>query len=45
MEIFYTASYYGKSKYQKFYNLVLMTLENANADIISPEKGIPGSSY
>ncbi|EKE05275.1 MAG: hypothetical protein ACD_19C00372G0001 [uncultured bacterium] len=39
MEIFYTASYYGKSKYQKFYNLVLMTLENANADIISPEKG------
>ena len=39
MEIFYTASYYGKSKYQKYYDLVLKALENAGADIISPEKG------
>lgn len=38
MEIFYTASYYGKNKYQDNYNLVLKTLENAGVTVISPEK-------
>ena len=39
MIIFYTVSYYGKSKYQKNYNLVLNAIEAAGIKIISPEKG------
>ncbi|MEK7595678.1 MAG: hypothetical protein AAB443_03805 [Patescibacteria group bacterium] len=39
MEVFYTASYSGKEKYQKYYDLVLKTLEACEVEIISPEKG------
>lgn len=39
MKIFYTASYYGKSKYQKYYDMVLRAIEATNVEIISPEKG------
>jgi hypothetical protein len=38
MTIFYTASYYGKSKYQKHYDSVLKAIESTEVDIISPEK-------
>lgn len=39
MRIFYTASYYGKSKYQKEYSMVLRAIEQTGARVISPEKG------
>jgi len=39
MRIFYTASFYGKNKYQKYYDLVLETIEKTGATVISPEKG------
>lgn len=39
MNIFYTASYYGKEKYQKYYDLVLAVIEKSGAEIVSPEKG------
>jgi len=39
MRIFYTASFYGKGKYQKDYDLVLNSLNSTNSEIISPEKG------
>jgi predicted DNA binding CopG/RHH family protein len=39
MEIFYTASFYGKEMYQKYYNLVLKTLEGSGVTVVSPEKG------
>ena len=39
MKVFYTASYYGKSKYQKYYDIILKALENLKLDIVSPEKG------
>lgn len=38
MKVFFTASYYGKEKYQKYYNLVLNALEKTGVSIISPEK-------
>ncbi len=39
MKIFYTASYYGKSKYQKYYSMVLRAIEDIpNIVVISPEK-------
>ena len=39
MKIFYTASYYGKEKYQKYYDLVLKAITDTGVEIISPEKG------
>jgi len=39
MIIFYTASYFGKEKYQKYYDLVLNTLEEFNVTLVSTEKG------
>lgn len=39
MKIFYTASYYGKEKYQKYYDAVLHSIESTGVELISPEKG------
>ncbi len=39
MKIFYTASFYGKEKYQREYDLVLKTISNAEVEVLSPEKG------
>ena len=40
MKIFYTASYSGKQKYQKQYDLILEALEQQpDIEVISPEKG------
>jgi len=38
LEIFYTTTYYGKGKYQNYYDLVLNTLEAFGLSVISPEK-------
>lgn len=39
MRIFYTASFYGKAKYQNCYDLVLKSIKQTGADVISPEVG------
>ena len=39
MRVFYTASFYGKRKYQKYYDLVLKAIEKTGVELISPEKG------
>lgn len=39
MNIFYTASFYGKEKYQKYYDLVLKAIKRTKTEIISPEIG------
>lgn len=39
MKVFFTASYYGKGKYQKEYDLVRATIKEFTTDIISPEEG------
>jgi hypothetical protein len=39
MKIFYTASYFGKEKYQSYYDLVLNALRDHDIEIISPEIG------
>lgn len=39
MKIFYTASYYGKEKYQKDYDLVLKSITETGVEILSPERG------
>lgn len=39
MRVFYTASFSGKKKYQKDYDLVLKAIENAGVELLSPEKG------
>lgn len=39
MKIFYTASFYGKKKYQKYFDLVLNSIERMKVDLRSPEKG------
>lgn len=39
MKIFYTASFYGKDKYQRFYDLVLNAIKKSDTDLISPEIG------
>jgi len=39
MTIFFTASYYGKAKYQKWYELALKTIQSFKETIISPEEG------
>lgn len=39
MNVFYTCSYYGKKKYQKWYDLVRATLKEFHIELISPEEG------
>lgn len=39
MKVFYTASYYGKQKYQQHYDMVLKAIESTGVELISPEKG------
>jgi len=39
MTVFYTASYYGKEKFQKYYDLVLEAIEKCGVEVVSPEKG------
>jgi hypothetical protein len=39
MKIFYTASFYGKKKYQKYYDLVLGAIRRTKAKLISTEEG------
>lgn len=39
MRIFYTASFYGKEKYQKQYDLVRGAIKEFKVDLISPEEG------
>lgn len=39
MKVFFTASYYGKKRYQKEYDAVRATIKKLTGDIISPEEG------
>jgi hypothetical protein len=39
MIVFYTASFTGKKSLQKYYDLVLKTIQSFESDIISPELG------
>ncbi len=39
MVIFYTCSYYGKQKYQKWYDFVRDTIKEFRVSLISPEEG------
>lgn len=39
MRIFYTASFYGKEKYQKEYDMVLKSITDTGVEILSPEIG------
>jgi hypothetical protein len=39
LKIFFTASYYGKKKYQRYYDLVLKKLEECNTEVMGTEKG------
>ena len=39
MVIFYTCSYYGKQKYQKWYDLVRKTIKEFHVELLSPEEG------
>ena len=40
MKVFWTASFYGKDKYQKFYDLVGRAIDNQkDVEVVSPEKG------
>lgn len=39
IKVFYTASYSGKPKYQKYYDTVLRSINKNDVDIISPELG------
>ncbi len=39
MKVFFTAPFGGKTRYQKYYDLVLETLDLYSDDIISPEAG------
>jgi nucleoside 2-deoxyribosyltransferase len=38
MTVFFTASYYGREKYQKYYDLVRGAIEATGVKLISPEK-------
>lgn len=38
MKIFYTASYYGKHKYQQNYDAILKAIEETGVEVVSPEK-------
>lgn len=39
MVVFYTCSYYGKSKYQKQYDLVRQTIKDLRVELIATEEG------
>lgn len=39
MKIFYTASFYGKENYQKYYDMVLNAITSTGVEVLSPEKG------
>ncbi len=39
MRVFYTASYYGKAKYQSSYDLVLKAIKKTGVELLSPEAG------
>jgi hypothetical protein len=39
MTVFYTCSYYGKKKYQAWYDLVHAAIKRFTSDLISPEEG------
>ncbi|MFH1533614.1 MAG: hypothetical protein ABID64_01655 [Nitrospirota bacterium] len=39
MVLFYTCSYYGKQKYQKWYDLVRKTIKEFPIELLSPEEG------
>ncbi len=39
MKIFFTASFYGKKKYQRYYDLVLGKVEESDVEVIGTEKG------
>jgi hypothetical protein len=39
MNIFYTASFYGKERYQKYYDMVREAIEVTKVKLVSPEKG------
>lgn len=39
MKVFFTASFSGKEKYQRYYNMVLAAIEAHKVELISPEKG------
>ena len=39
MKLFYTASYTGKEKYQKYYDIVLRAIDGTGVEVVSPEKG------
>lgn len=39
MKVFYTASFSGKKKYQKYYDKVLKAIQENNVELISPEIG------
>jgi len=38
-KVFFTASYYGKKKYQRYYDLVLKKIEENDVEVIGTEKG------
>jgi hypothetical protein len=37
MKVFFTASYFGKEKYQSQYDLVRKNLEKSGIELLSPE--------
>ncbi len=39
MKVFFTCSYSGKAKYQKYYDMVLNAIKKNNVDLISTETG------
>lgn len=39
MKVFNTGSFYGKKKYQKYYDLVLSAIEKTGGELIATEKG------
>lgn len=39
IKVFYTASFLGKQKYQKFFDAVRVAIEACQVELISPEKG------
>ena len=39
MKVFYTASYYGKAKYQKEFDQVRQAIKKVGVDLLSPEEG------
>lgn len=39
VKVFFTASYYGKEKYQRYYDLVLRKIEESDVEVVGTEKG------